>query len=262
MDGAHLYDRFGISSRRIDEATADGRMLLRAESRTEAGLRLGALGLLLEQCSAAPFIAHTAAVPTDLVIHARDTAKDVDMLHAEARVLRHGRTSVVTEGTITDAADRTRLVAFGVIGWSVLGPIDPALPDLPTIDGPDDPATAVTSTGPLLDAIGIKVLPNDGGCRLDRVRPEISGPGGILHAGAIQLMTEAAALVMAPGADAAGWSTASQHLRFLSAGRSGPFVARASILDASDSELDVRVEVIDEGSGGRLIAHALARVSR
>jgi acyl-coenzyme A thioesterase PaaI-like protein len=244
--GRHVYEHLGIRSTRDDGDTGVGEMALRADHRCADGLRVAPLGLLLEQCCFQPVAGELACVPTDLAIAVHDDGRGIEAVSASTRVLRRGRSHLVTEGRIFDRDDPGRIVATGSLAWAILGTTDEGL----------DAEPAGGTAAPLADlptAIGIE-QPEPGRAVLAAVRPEIEGPGGVLHAGVLQVLAEEAARSAARGG-----VVRAIVIRFLAAGRCGPFLAMAR--RTAPDEVEVVIIDAGKGEGDHLIgfAHTVVR---
>ena len=132
--------------------------------------------------------------------------------------------------------DRTDRLAFGQVTWAVLPPAAPATP-----------SQGVTRDGADLFTIA-SIEESDGSAAIRVARPDILGPGGILHAGALQTLAEHAALRAAreqasPGSAA---YTADAAFQFARGAKQGPFIAYPRVLAAAPGlPIDVEVEVRD-----------------
>jgi acyl-coenzyme A thioesterase PaaI-like protein len=127
---------------------------------------------------------------------------------------------------------------------------------------PPSPGQRAGSGSGILEAFGLRALEEGGGYQIGEIVPAIAGPGGILHAGAVQLLCEGAALSAACAClQSEQVSTRDFECQLLTAGRVGPFTSRATVLVAGVDGVDCRAEVRDEGNGGRLIATADVRLA-
>jgi hypothetical protein len=154
-----------------------------------------------------------------------------------------------TEGRIEDAARPGRVIGFGTTSWAVMEPTPPGFvyvdpgPGVP--DAPDLP--------PFVTAFGVTPRANGGGYELAGLSPRVGADG--LHQGPIQAMLEAAALDVAR--DAAGTDAIyAEHTgtTIVQRGKSGPFVATASLLADDAGVVACRAELHDHGADRRLVA--------
>jgi uncharacterized protein (TIGR00369 family) len=112
-----------------------------------------------------------------------------------------------------------------------------------------------------MEAAGITALADGSGCRVEGITPQTMGPGGILHAGMFQLLSEQAALVAAETATGASKLMAVDcTYNFLQPGKVGPFIATAEVLCVGDEGVDTKITVRDEGNDNRVPAVSFVRV--
>jgi acyl-coenzyme A thioesterase PaaI-like protein len=253
MDDLVSYRYVGCSSVRKDRTHAEGRMRIRRDLRTRAGLRgapLAIAALDTAGINVDPF--HQLAL-TRIDVHVIDDGAGVEAVRVVGTVLREARTQVFTEATIEDDADAGRVVGLATADWAILAPTPDGF--VYTDPGPGVPDTP--DLPPLTDAYDAH--PNVGG---GFVIPGLSPRVGAdtLHHGPILVALEAAALEAA--AHHAGTDELRvEHLstRFVKAGRAGPFVARAEVAATRDDTLACRAELRDEGADGQIVAVALLR---
>jgi acyl-coenzyme A thioesterase PaaI-like protein len=251
LRGSHLYEHLGVRSRSIDDQSGETRMPVGDDIRVPGGLRAAPLGLAFENGVATYMFARTMAVPSQISLHVRDRGEGVEAIHSRTRIVRLGRSLVITDGEIHDADDATRLIAYGSITWSVIGEAPGARTDFPPLEIPDFESSDV----PLPEAAGIEPLADGSGVRLGGVSEQAVGPGGILHAGMFQLLSEEAARVAAGGGVAVDCT-----YNFLQAGKVGPFVATAEVLARGEEGVDTRVSIRDEGNDDRVGCLSFVRV--
>jgi acyl-coenzyme A thioesterase PaaI-like protein len=256
--GNHIYDHLGVHSRRLSEESAETLMPVNDDIRVSGGLRAAPLGLAFEQGVASYLFEKVMAVPSQISLHVRDSGAGVSGIRAVTRLVRLGRTLVVTDGEIHDEADPGRMLAYGSIAWSVIGEapaargVSGALPDRP----PFEPAGF-----DVIDAANVTRLPDGSGCQVAGITAQTTGPGGILHAGMFQLLCEEAALSAAETATGASELHAVDcTYNFLQPGKTGPFVATAEVLYTGVEGVDARVTVRDVGNDDRVPALAFVRV--
>ena len=257
LRGNTIYDHLGVRSLPIDEQSAETRMPVTSDIRTAGGLRAAPLGLAFEQGVASYLFRKVLAVPSQISLHVRDRGDNVQGIRSETRIVRLGRTLVATDGEIRDADDPHRLIAYGWIAWSVIGeaPIRDASAH-PAEEAPFEPAGVDVVT-----ASGITPLPDGSGCRLEGYTAQTSGPGGILHAGMLQLLSEEAALIAAGAATGATKLMATDcTYNFLQPGKAGPFISTAEVICVGDEGVDTKVAVHDEGNENRTLSVSFVRV--
>lgn len=260
----HLYDHLGIVAYQVDESTGRANMSVGSDLRARDRLRLAPLGLAIEKATYTYLGNKVLAVPTQIVMWSVASGRDVVSVEATSCLVRIGRTSVVTEGTVHDRTSRD-LVAHGRITWSVVG--EAPLPVRSVARDRDQaPQFAVDAEIPvdsrrpdLVLAVGIDRLDAPPGCSLANIFPEVAGPGGVLHAGVYQVMGEEAVLRAIETTGASDQMITSCDHLFLQPGRLGPFVAIAEPVHQSPRQNDWRVEIRDSGAADRLLCLSFAR---
>jgi uncharacterized protein (TIGR00369 family) len=170
-------------------------------------------------------------------------------LALDGRVLRVGRNAVVTQVEIRDA---DTLIADGVLTSAVLEPAG-GPPDFPRPMVLASPAAREPAV-PLLEFFGVRPRGSDAVAL--EITETLRNPWGILHGGATAVLIDAAA-AHAVGDDA---TTADVVLHFLRPGRVGPAVARAQVRGERRDGHVVRVEVVDAGADGRVMAVGVGTV--
>jgi acyl-coenzyme A thioesterase PaaI-like protein len=256
----HLYDWVGIESELLDansvETTlpADDALLGAGAGAGAAGGRGRAayFGLAMEH--GMPLLADVAAVPVVIAVHLRQPAAAPGRQRVVSRIVRLGRTMMVTGGTFYGSGGT--MTGFGTVTWSVSG----TLPSDQPPRTPLCPGRRAGSGSGFPETIGLRPAEEGSGYQIGEIVPAIAGPGGILHAGAVQLLCEETALSAARARlQSEQVSTRDFECQLLAAGRVGPFTSRATVLLAGVDGIDCRAEVRDEGNGGRLIATANVR---
>jgi len=255
LRGNHIYEHLGVHSRMIDETSGETHMPTGPDVRLKGILRAAPLGLSFEQGVATYVYKKVLAVPVQIQLHIRDAGEGIEGIRSVTHQVRLGRSLVVTDGEIRDSANPERLVAYGSIIWSVIGPA----PDMG--DGPGDPPSHEPSDTPVGEAAGIVPLEDGTGVRLDGISAQATGPGGILHAGMFQMLSEDAALTVARRelGDVPIQAVDCTY-DFLDAGREGPFVARADVVCSGSQGVELRINIRDEGNNDRLGCAAWVRV--
>ena len=182
----------------------------------------------------------------------------------DTEVLRRGRSAVVTR-TAVSAADGTP-VATGWMTAAVLTPTGgpPAIerPVRPFEMEPiDDPAFSSSPT----EFFGLREGQGPGEVALDIIG-RIRNPWGILHGGAMTVLSDTAARSAVAGTPALEATpdliTSDLITHYLSPGRVGPVVATAQVLGRHGSEDLVRVIVRDHGADDRLLVESVLTVRR
>ncbi len=207
----------------------------------------------------------TAGINIDRFYHAACFQVDVDLLENAAEVheirtlgtvVREARSTVFTEARFEDASRPGRLVGFGSVTWSIIGPapdgfeyLDPG-PGVP--DSPDLPS--------LTEPYGARPLAT-GGYVIEGLSQRIGTD--VLHHCPQLVTLEAAALDAAAEVGLEGpFQVGSACARLVRAGKRGPFVTRGVVIGHSGSEVVCRAEMRDQGADGGLVSVGLYRIRR
>jgi uncharacterized protein (TIGR00369 family) len=232
-----------------------GRSPVDAHLRSGAGgLRTG--GLLTVADSLGGFTSGIAVLPQWIVTTSL-MASVVRLDHRgplvlTARLLRQGRSSVVTAVDVVDEGDEGDPVARVVMTCAILDPGDmdlrfqrpfslPMLPPDPGAPGPDEFFCIRPGTGPVTT--------------LD-LGDHLRNPWGILHGGAVAMLADVAACRAAGGDRPAGadsWIAADTVLHYLRPVKVGPVEARCQVLGGRGDRRLVRVAIHDVGAEDRLV---------
>jgi acyl-coenzyme A thioesterase PaaI-like protein len=205
--------------------------------RHDGGLRISALGLAAEHGTSSFALNSVGAVPTALSVSQRGVPEDLEALELHTWTRHRGRTIMVTSMEAFRPGDVTDRLAFGQVTWAILPPAPPARPS-PGVP-PDGLADLFTIAG---------IEESDGSAAIRAARPDILGPGGILHAGALQTLAEHAALRAAREQASPGSTvhTADAAFQFARGAKQSPFTAYPRVLAAAPGlPIDVEVEVRD-----------------
>jgi uncharacterized protein (TIGR00369 family) len=219
------------------------------------GMRTG--GLLVAADSLGGFLSGVTVLPQWIVTTSmlaavfRPAHRGPLVLHG--RVLRRGRTSVVTALDVADEGDRGAAVAHVVMTSAVLDPGAMALPaerpyGLPM--GPPDPS----APGPE-EFFGI--APGRGPVTSLEVADHLRNPWGILHGGAVAVLADVAACRAVaghrPSESGRPLVAGDTVLHYLAPVRVGPVEARCQVLGGAPGRWVVRLAVHDVGVGDRLV---------
>lgn len=191
-----------------------------------------------------PVMSPHVPLTTDLDVRRHDLESTGDLV-ASARAAKRGRTIWVLEVTFAPAAEPGRVVGASVVRF-IRSPqpseyFADALPEFSaaagSIDRPFPEALRAS-----VDGIGLASIPR---------WPYVLQPTGTIQGGAVSLVAELAAesCLGAPVLDI--------DVHFLSPVRVGPARAAGTVLWPGTARVDVR----DEGNGGRLVATAVARAA-
>lgn len=261
----HIYDHCLMEARRVSENVAEGTMPIAPDICTPGGVRASLVGLLMELVNGPFSIELGVIVLSDMTLHMRDAALDVEAVRAEVTIVRRGRQRVIGVGRVHDVNDPSRLVAFGTTSIAVIGGADTVAPSIRTAQLPTTRAMdfAGTTVPDILTVMAMPIRDEDQACLLGRVHPGVVGPQGRVHGGAQQVMAEAAALAAAGralGTDKI--LTADMSIRFVYPNLNGPFEAIPTVVTATDDDALCQVELFDHGNEGRLTSFTTCRVRR
>jgi len=253
MEDLVSYRYVGCSSVVHDRTHAEGRMRIRRDLRTAAGLRGAPLAIAALDTAGINIDRFHHLALTRVDVHVVDDGAELEEVRVVGTVLREARTQVFTEARIEAQSDARRVVAFATADWAILAPTPEGF--VYTDPGPGVPDT--DDLPPLSDAFDAH--PGAGG---GFVIDGLSTRVGVdtLHHGPILVALEAAALEIA----AAQAETDALHIehfstRFVKAGRAGPFVARAETIASRAGTVVCRAAMRDQGADGQVIAVALLR---
>lgn len=211
-------------------------------------------------------------VTTNLALRRADDAlsgpRGTGPLVVDVRVLRRGRSSVVTRGDVTSTAGDA--VATFWLTCAVLTPEGGP----PQFERPVGRLERVVPDDPIFRSPPWEFFGLEAGTRIGEVvlhpEPRLRNPWGILHGGATAVALDTAARGLATGtiepSAATGAVVTDLVVHYLSPGRVGPLVARATDVgpstDSSHGDRSVRVEVRDHGADDRAVALAMTTVRR
>jgi len=238
----------------IDRDHAEGFMRLRGDLRTPSGLLVAPLTIAMLDVAGINIDRINVLALTQFEVTVVDDAEDVAEVYLTGLVAKEGRTQVFTESLILDAADRSRVIGFGLASWAVIVPTAQGFvyPE-PGAGIPDTPEAP-----PLWEAYtGRKRA--DGYFEIPSLSPKVGTQR--LHHGPISVILEAAALEAAT-ASKPGCTAAVRHVTtsILNPGRIGPFVARSSLIAQHGDDLVCRSELRDVGHEDRVVARSFHRV--
>ncbi len=175
----------------------------------------------------------------DLAMH-RTSRRDVERLTMRARKIKAGRTVTINEVVFLDPAGDVCAISHVTFMPS------PRPDDVMGVLRLERPARASTLAGPILDAIGVRLV-SPGVAELD-LHEYVMQPSGTIQGGAIAMVAEHAAETAAEA------PVTDLEIRYLAAVWKGP--ARA--VAAPVGERVLRVEVRDTGSDDKLAALVMA----
>ena len=226
-----------------DELRVEGRAPASAHLRgPHGGMRAGALLTMLDNVGG--LCGGLAALPEGWVVSTNLSARTVALeqtgpLRIDSRVLRQGRTSVLTAVEIYDEGARDALVVTGVLTSAILVPENgpPAWSRPLVLDAGEPPLEPVPSIPEWLGANAV-----DRNSVEMPLAESLRNPWGILHGGAVASLIDLAA------EHVTGGTTTDVVLHFLAPNRVGPVRATARAIGSRADGTVLRVEVRDEGA--------------
>jgi uncharacterized protein (TIGR00369 family) len=206
------------------------------------GVRAGALLTMLDNVGG--LCGGLAALPEGWVVSTNLSARTIALeqvgpLRIDARVLRQGRSSVLTGVQIHDEGARDALVVDGVLTSAILVPASgpPQWTRPLVLDAGEPPWEPVPD---IPEWLGAK--PIDASTIEMTLAESLRNPWGILHGGAVASFVDLAA------EHASGGITADVVLHFLAPNRIGPVRATARPIGSRADGTVLRIEVRDHGA--------------
>jgi acyl-coenzyme A thioesterase PaaI-like protein len=246
------YRYLGTYSETRARDRAEGWVRIRSDMQGPVGLLAAPLGIALLDTAGINVDPLAVVSPTRIDLEIFEPGPDIAEIHLDGRIIREGRSQFFTEGRLTDAADRTRVVAIGGTHWAVSGPN----PGFRYVDSRPGVAESA-DLPPLYEPFGAR-LRDDGNLEIPVMTPELGRNS--LHQGPFQVVSEAAAMLTAH--DIAGtdkfWIQ-HQGTSLISRGIGAPFVTSSEPVRITDESVTVRVELKAEGDGGRVCSVSVCR---
>lgn len=183
-------------------------------------------------------------------------------LTIDTRVMRRGRSSVVTRSTVRDLASQE--VATSWITCAVLTPAGGPPPftrpvKLNHLEFDADPLYRLSPT----EFFALEAGPRPGVVRLHPA-VHLRNPWGILHGGAVAHLLDSAARAVVVGERVPGPTpgaiVSDLTIHYLNPGREGPIVAEAEIIGIRGADVMVRATALDTGADDRLMNVAVMTV--
>jgi len=260
----YVSDYFRMARHEVPATSADGYPTMVGRCPVEdhqrssgGGLRIGSL--LTNVDSLGGLTAGFAVLPqwivTSSMMATISELEHVGPLRIDSRVLRRGRTSVVTSLEVVDEGASQQRVATVTATFAVLDAGDMELgfsrplvvPMAPARDDPPAPETFFA------------IEPSQGPLTRLRLDDRLRNPWGILHGGGIAMLSDVGACraaAAATGRREEQLAASDTVLHYLRPSRVGPIEARAEVIGSRRGRTLVRVPMHDVGADGRLVALA------
>jgi uncharacterized protein (TIGR00369 family) len=263
QEGRTVSAMLGVALREVgdfaneDVAVVSDAPVLTHLARADGRIRTGALLALIDNvggfCGGLGALPDGWVVSTNLAARTVPEALPADALHLEARVLRRGKSAVVTSVEARAGSATGPVVADAALTSAVLVPENGPPPwDRPAVLAVEP---LVGDVPPLYEWIGVRAL-GDATVAVD-VRDELRNPWGILHGGIVAALVDAAAEHEATAARGGEHVTADAVIHFLAPVRVGPVRATATPLGDRPDGRVARVELHDGGVDDRTVAVAV-----
>lgn len=264
----HFIGDLGVDTRVLAPGRAVTRLAVTpAITAADGGVRAGVLATLVDVVGG---VAALRLVGPDWLATADLTLQMVrplrgPVVEARGTVVRKGHTTLVLEAGVYDDPDGSRTGGTGPGGTGPSAWATMTFAILPSragsgVDVPVGPPDRWASTGrgfdrPIAEALGMTVTDGSTGAVSLPVRPYLHNSVGAVQGGVMALLAEVAASG-ALGATATGPEPVVRDLRlaYLSLGKIGPIVSRASVLrppDGADGGAAL-VELLDSGADDKL----------
>jgi acyl-coenzyme A thioesterase PaaI-like protein len=245
------YRYLGCRSVLGEDYDALGRMAVRSDLRHGEGLLGAPIAIAMLDAAGIAVDRHWQLALTHVGIQlCGPVSEDVTAVAVHGSMTRRARTQIFTEARITAEGDPNRLLGLGTADWTVISTTGTGFEYV-------DPGPGVPDTEelpPLSSAYGARLQAH--GCYVvDELTPEFGG--ALLHHGPILVALEAAAI------HASGQVRHVQSLdvRIVKAGRTGPFVATASVESQAAGSILVSVRMHQDHDEADVVATALLRAA-
>jgi acyl-coenzyme A thioesterase PaaI-like protein len=257
----HLLRDLRLTVEHGEQGTSRAHMPVADALRTDLGtVRLGVLATFVDVIGGG--LAALAAAPdwiatSDLSVHL-GRLSEADDVHAIARVLRRGASTVVLE---VDLAEHAGGEPFGIgtLSFSVL----PRRADNPSIERIVSGRMEITQSAGfdahLLDTMGLAVIDAAAGVVRAPVDPYVQNSFGAMQGGMVALVCEVAAEQAMRAATDEPITPFDLQMTYLEQGRVGPLETSVIVADSAPDRWNARVEARDAGDDGKRTT--LARVS-
>ena len=245
------YRYLGCRSVLEDGFNARGTMALRSDMHHDGSLLAAPVAIAMLDTAGIAVDRHWQLALTHVDIHLSGANADVANLGVLGSMTRQARSQVFTEATFIDADRPDVILGCGTADWTVIDSTPSGFEYI-------DPGPGVKDTGqlpPLAAAYDAKPLPG-GGFVVDELTPRLGGL--VLHHGPILVTLEAAALEIVGGRS---W-VEQLSVRIVKAGKRGPFLADARILNETADGGLIRADMHESDEEANLIATATVRFGK
>jgi uncharacterized protein (TIGR00369 family) len=254
----HLLRDLQLSFERGDGNTSRAWMPVVPElTAADGSVRAGALATLVDVIGGG--LAATVAQPdwiatADLTLHLVGAATQ-GSVEARARVAHAGRTTVVIEVELYDHAGAE--IGIATMSFAVLPRRDTNLDVTAMASGPTTMARPDSKLRvPLLDELEVRVVDAASGALEAPIGEWSRNSLGAMQGGAVATIIDAAAETAAGASTGAPLVVSDLQVTYLALGRVGPIRTRAAVVGAAPGAVTLHVELVDEGSDGRVTSVA------
>ncbi len=261
----HILRDLGIYLEQEGDEIRAGMEIVPAICTSSGGVRAGVVGALVDVVAGA-FAARAVApdwiATCDLVLHQFAAVANGGLV-ASARALRQGRSTVVVEVEVRRAKDRQQLVALSTVTFSVVESRGESQRALDDEGGFTRTLFARPDSGfdrSVGEKLGARICDAASGEVELAISPYNTNTLGALQGGGLAILIDLSAEVAGRAVGRGAWVTKEYVVHFLALGKRGPLRSRARVLQSSEHGVQLRLEVRDEGSGGRLVSVATALV--
>lgn len=252
------YTYLGKTTPYLDAGVERETMPLRHDMRNSTG---GIMAAPLTILSPEPFWRDDECVPAPVTMtyDILDPAYDVAYLEVHRDVISVGRKMGFSRARVVDTDDPNRVIALSTGSGVSLGDVPPGFypvdnPVEELVDSPELPS--------LRGVFGIVARP-DGCLEIPRVTRAVAAPHSALHQGPINIALESAMMdELQRVLSTADLQVEHYTVMFVRAGYTGPFVARATVVNAHGPRVGVEAAMTDEGNKGQIMATASAAFRR
>ena len=227
----------------------------------DGAIRLGSIGLLVDYAAgmlALQTVQPDWTVTHDLSLHLTGLAPAEGELESTTRVVRAGKTSVISETSVV--TPKGIEVARGQVTFTRVarregtpGASSKLLVNLAEPEADEAPRR------PLDEAVGFRfspvppVRPGHHSVEFDHI-PFVHNSLGAIQGGVVALSIERAASWAAEAELGAPCRTTDLRLHYLALGKKGPFQAQAEVLRRDATTVVSRIALVDSGDGDRILA--------